>query len=517
MDDSPSALAGGETGPEAAPLRDAVLSGSFFGTRHAVAAARLGNFTQGGGTPGDRLREWFGEGADRLVAAGADALRAALDADIAAIDALLGEQLDAILHAERLQALEGRWRGLAWLVRGVEPGRRVKVRILSIAWAEICRDLERALEFDQSRLFRWIYEEEFGIAGGEPFGLMVIDHPVRHRPAPGAPTDDVGAMLRLSSIAAAAFCPMVLSLHPSVLEVDDFSQLDSVQDIASPLKGPMHARWRSLSARPDMRFIAVAMPRLLARHPWADDPARTDGFRYREFAPDAASRSWMSAAYAFAASALRAYANFAWPADIRGVETDRVGGGLVTDVAPEPFASGPPLAWSRTGLELRMGDRQERALVEAGLMPVSALPYCSEMVFGAVRSLQMPATHIGNNAATADANARLSSQVNSILCASRFAHYLKVMGRDMVGSFQTADAIERRLSIWLQGYVNTNLSSTGESRARYPLVAGEVQIRERAGQPGVFSCVVRLQPHYQLDDVATTFSLVTELTASGSR
>ena len=275
MEDSLSAAADGEAGPEAAPLRDAVLSGAFFGAGHAPAAARLGDFTQGGGTPGDRLRAWFGEAADRLVAAGADALGTALDADIAAVDALLGEQLDTILHAERLQALEGRWRGLSWLVGGVEPGRRVKVRILSIAWAEICRDLERALEFDQSRLFRWIYEEEFGIAGGEPFGLMVIDHPLRHRPSPEAPTDDVGAMLRLSSIAAAAFCPIVLSLHPSVLEVDSFAQLDSVQDVTAPLKGPMHARWRGLSARPDMRFLAVAMPRLLARHPWARTASAT--------------------------------------------------------------------------------------------------------------------------------------------------------------------------------------------------------------------------------------------------
>ena len=518
MDDSPApAPVVNEAEPVAAPLRDSVLSGQFFGAKHAAAAARLAGFAHGGGTAGDRLRDWFGDAADLLVARGAEAMRVALDRDIAAIDALIGEQLDAVLHAERLQALEGRWRGLAWMLRGMEPGRRVKVRLLTITWAEICRDLERALEFDQSSLFRRIYEDEFGIAGGEPFGMLVIDHAVRHRPGPQAPTDDVGAMMQLSSIAAAAFCPIVLSLHPSVLEVDDFAQLDTVQDVTAPLRGPLHSRWRGLSSRPDMRFIAVALPRLLARHPWTDDPGRADGFRYREYAPDARSRCWMGAGYAFAACALRAYSNYAWPADIRGVETDRVGGGLITDVAPEPFASGPPLAWPRTALELRVGERQERALVEAGLMPVSALPYSAEMVFSAVRSLQMPATHMGANAAAADANARLSSQINSILCASRFAHYLKVMGRDMVGSFQTADAIERRLSIWLQGYVNSNISSTGESRARFPLVAGEVQIRDRPGHPGVFSCVVRLQPHYQLDDVATSFSLVTELTAGSGR
>ena len=276
-------------------------------------------------------------------------------------------------------------------------------------------------------------------------------------------------------------------------------------------------RWRSLAGRADMRFVAVTLPRLLARHPWTDDPGRADGFRYREYAPDVASRVWMSAAYAFAAAAVRAFANHGWPADVRGVEIDRVGGGLVTGLAPEPFASGPPDAWPRTAIEFRLSDRQERALVEIGLMPVAALPFGPDMVFGAVRSMQAPANYTGATAEVAAANARLSAQVNSILCASRFAHLLKVMGRDMVGSFQTADEIERRLKTWLQGYVNTNIASTGDSRARFPLVEGDVQVRERPGKPGTFTCVMRLRPHYQLDDVATTFNLVTELAAPGMR
>jgi type VI secretion system protein ImpD/type VI secretion system protein ImpC len=210
---------------------------------------------------------------------------------------------------------------------------------------------------------------------------------------------------------------------------------------------------------------------------------------------------------------VRAFAENSWPADVRGVETDRVGGGLVTDVAPEPFASGPPYAWPRTAIEYKLSSRQEQALVDVGLMPLSSLPFGSDMVFGAVRSMQAPASYTGATAAAAEANARLSSQVNSMLCASRFAHLLKVMGRDMVGSFRTADEIERHLNRWLQDYVNTNIDSTGESRARYPLVEGEVQVRERSGKPGVFGCVMRLRPHYQLDDVSTTFHLVTEIAA----
>jgi type VI secretion system ImpC/EvpB family protein len=495
------------------PLRDAVLSGAFFGPKAAAATERLADFLHGRLTAADQLAQWFGPDRTSRLAARPNALRGALDRDIAAIDALIGEQLDAVLHADRLRRLEGRWRGLRWLAAGMEPGRRIKLRVLPVTWAEICRDLDRAAEFDQSQLFRRVYEDEFGMPGGEPFGLLLIDHELRHKPAPEAPTDDVGALAHLCSVAAAAFAPIVLAAHPSLLEVDGFGDLDTVQDVTAPIRGTAHARWRDLGGRPDMRFLAVTLPRLLARPPWTDDPARTDGFRYREYAPDGASRIWMNAGYAFAACVVRAYAEHGWPADVRGVETDRLGGGLVTGLPDEPFDSGPRDGWARVAIEVKLTDRQERALVDVGLMPVSSLPYGADMVFGTTRSLQVPARHQGRAAAAADANARLSAQINSILCASRFAHHLKVMGRDMVGSFTTADAIERQLQSWLQGYVNTNTSSGSDARARFPLLAGNVEVRERAGRPGVYRCVIHLQPHHQLDGVASTFSLVTELTA----
>jgi type VI secretion system protein ImpD/type VI secretion system protein ImpC len=510
------ATAGQQSAPaveRSPPLREQVLDGRFFGDRHAATGAALAEFLHGGLDMASALRAWFGEALTGLLARGA--LRAAFDRDIAAIDAALGNQLDVILHAPRFLNLEGRWRGLAWLVSGIEPGRRIKVRLLPIAWNELCRDLERALEFDQSVTFRRIYEDEFGMPGGEPYGLMVIDHAVRHRAAPGAPTDDVGGLLQLSAVAAAAFMPVVLSLDPHVLEVDSFAELEGVRDVTAPLRNTDHLRWRSLSGRADMRFVAVTLPRLLARHPWADDPSRVDRFRYCEYAPDAGSRVWMSAAYGFAACAVRAFAENNWPADVRGVEIDRVGGGLITDLPAEPFASGPPHAWPRRAIEYQFSNRQEHALVEVGMMPVGVLPFGPDMVFGASRSMQAPASYSGATAAAAEANARLSAQINSMLCAARFAHLLKVMGRDMVGSFRTADEIERQLNRWLQDYVNTNINSTSESRARFPLVEGHVQVRERPGKPGVFGCTIHLRPHYQLDDVATAFHLVTELAAPG--
>jgi type VI secretion system ImpC/EvpB family protein len=275
------------------------------------------------------------------------------------------------------------------------------------------------------------------------------------------------------------------------------------------LRNADHARWRSLGARADMRFIGIALPRMLARVPWPDDGTRDDGFRYAEYAPAPEQRVWFNAGYAFGAVVARAFANFAWPADVRGVETDRVGGGLVQDVPLDTFTTDEDEVWTRVGLEIVWNDRQERELLSAGLIPLAAIPNSNELIFGAVRSISTAARFSGS--AAANANARISSQINSILCASRFAHHVKMMGRHMVGSFRQADEIERQLQAWLTRYVNGNLSAGGESRARHPLAAAQVEVREHVGKPGSFGCVIRLQPHYQLDDVTATFQLVTDI------
>jgi type VI secretion system protein ImpD/type VI secretion system protein ImpC len=190
---------------------------------------------------------------------------------------------------------------------------------------------------------------------------------------------------------------------------------------------------------------------------------------------------------------------------------------MVTHLPVEPFRTDPPGVWTRPPLDLVLHDRQERALVEAGLMPLSGLPYSVDAAFTSVRSLQNPKIYAGPNADAADASARISSQINSMLCVARFAHYVKVMGRDMVGSHQTAEAVEQRLQAWLGGYINASVNAGPDTRARYPLVAGRVTVRERPGRPGVFGCTVQLQPHFQLDDVAATFRLVTEMVAPGRR
>jgi type VI secretion system protein ImpD/type VI secretion system protein ImpC len=496
------------------PLRAEVLQGRFFGARHAPITERLAAFTQIRGA--DTISAWFGPDLAPLLAADPDRLRAMLDRDITAIDALLSVQLDAILHHPRMRRFEGMWRGMRWLTDAIDAGARVKVKLLNAGWAELCRDLERAAEFDQSHLFRKVYEDEFGSPGGEPYGLLIIDHEIRHRPGPGAPTDDVGALKLLAGVAAAAFAPTILAASPMLLDVEAFTDLAGISDPTAIFRSAEYQRWRSLFAVEDVRFLGVVLPRVLARVPWEDDPARADGFRYREHAPGPEHRVWMSAGYAFAATAARAFAAYAWPADVRGVETDRVGGGLVEHFPIEPFDTDPDHVWVRPALEVVLTDRQERGLVDAGLMPLSGLPFGEEAVFGSVRSLQTPQQYGGANGAAATASARISAQINSMLCASRFAHCLKMLGREMVGSFRTADEIERQLQRWLSGYVNSNLSGGAESRSRFPLVAGSVTVKERPDRPGVFGCIIQLQPHFQLDDVAASFRLVTEIAAPGT-
>jgi len=496
------------------PLREAVLAGRFFGARSAPAIERTADFLA---RDGRLLSVWFGPLEAARLATKPEALRGALDRDIAAIDRLIGVQLDAVLHHPRLQALEGRWRGLAWLISGIDPASRAKVKVLAITWSEFCRDLERAAEFDQSHLFRKIYEEEFGSPGGEPYGLLMVDQEVRHRPVAGHPTDDVSAMGQFAAVAAAAFAPTVISASPALFGVDHFGELAGVADPAAPFSDVEHLRWRGLGQADDMRFISVTLPRLLARPPWGDDPARSDGFRYAEYAPVEEDRVWMSAGYGFAAAVVRSFVAFGWPSDVRGAEPDQEVGGLVDELPVEPFRTDPPGVAVPPPLDLVLTDHQERMLVEAGLMPLTAIPHGTEAVFGAVRSLQSPARYIGTNANAANANAQLSAQVNAMLSVSRFAHYIKMLGRNMVGSIRTAEEIERALQSWLTNYVNRNTSAGPETRARYPLASGRVMVRERPGRPGVFGCTIHLQPQFQLDDVAATFRLVTDLVAPGAR
>ncbi|WP_431280533.1 type VI secretion system contractile sheath large subunit [Humitalea sp. 24SJ18S-53] len=492
-------------------LRDAVLSGQFFGG--GAAAAAVADFLA---DPDARtvLRTWMGEPLLREIASGRDrreVLEEALDRDIAAIDLAISRQLDAVLHHPRVVRMEGAWRGLSWLVEGFVQDRLVKVRLLAVRWQELARDLERAVEFDQSALFKKIYEEEFGSAGGEPYGMLIGDYEIRPGPGPGHPVDDVSALDYLAAVAAAAFCPIVLAASPALVGLDSFNEATTAFSLSDAIRGPERARWRSLAAREDTRFLALVLPRTLGRPRWDDDGTRTDLFRYREFAPTAQDRVWTTPVYAFASVAARAFARYRWPAEIRGAEPgwDPVGG-VVDTLVHEHFRSDPPGPPPRPPLELSLTDEQERQAAEAELIALCGLDGLPEGSFGAVPSLHRPPKMTTQ---VADANQRISSQLNSVLCVSRFAHIVKLMGRDMVGSFMAPGDVELRLQQWLNKHVS-GLGGGGDVASRYPLRDARVEVREKPGKPGSYGCTVYLQPHYQLDEVGASFRLVTDLSAA---
>ena len=458
-------------------------------------------------------------GADR-AAARADLLRHRVDRVLVAIDRLLARQLDAILHHPRFLRLEGSWRGISWLVRRQEEAGALRVRIVLLAtsWRELDRDLARAIEFDQSRLFRLVYDNEFGHPGGEPFGLLVMDHEISHQPRPRdeggpAPVDELSVLAGLAAVAAAAFAPVVVGASPALFGADDFEDIQLSGNIAGALNDQDHARWRSFATREDTRFVSVVPSRILARPRWRMTDAWRNGLRYEEQTPTPRERTWFPGAYAFAGCVTRAVRRHAWPADVRGLVTDQAAGGLVVDLPEDRLRLGPETEWRRPSLYLGLTETQERLLVQAGFMPLNTLPY-GDAFFASARSLQtewVPAA--GREVTPMLANRRLSAQINAILTASRFAHYIKMIGRDLVGSFLPPELVEQRLQNWLINYVNSNETAGLESRARYPLRSAMVSVNEIAGRPGSYGCIIHLQPHYQLDDVATTFRLVTSFVA----
>lgn len=418
--------------------------------------------------------------------------------------------MDAILHHPDFVRLEAAWRSLRYLVNQVEGMEKVRVRVLSVSWREVCRDLDRATEFDQSHLFRLVYSEEFGTPGGLPFGLMVCDYAVSHRLSVQHPTDDVSALQSLAAVAAAAFCPFVLGASPALFGVDAFGALGTGADPGSVFTSPEHARWQRLRAMEDTRFLGVTMPRVLLRLPYkGGDRRRRDGFAYAEDTGGKADGMvWGNAAFAFAAVVARQFAAFGWFADMRGAPQDAVGGGLVTGLPHHAFATDAHGLAVQPPVEVRLTARQEQSVSEAGVIPLSAVPYAASLVFNDNGSLHVPLRYDRQEATV---NARISAMLQYVLCASRFAHVLLVLMRDRVGGFSDAPAIEASLNLWLGQYCLGNDDAPLAAKAAYPLRSGAIEVRETPGRPGVLGCTMHLQPHFQLDTVQTSFRLMTQV------
>lgn len=438
--------------------------------------------------------------------------------DLVAIDRLLSRQLDAVLHHPRFQRLEATWRGLRYLVDRIAEhgaaGATIKLRLLDASWRDLSRDLERAADFDQSTLFRKVYEDEFGSPGGEPYGVLLGDYEVRLRASPDHPIQDVDVLSGISQVAAAAFSPFIVGAHPSLLALDSFRELEIPRDLSKTFDDPMYVRWNAFRKREDSRFLAVTVPRVLMRAPYRAASWRKDGFSYTEDVSDPSGDAllWGTAVYAFGAVLARSFQEYSWLADIRGVPGGRTGGGVVENLPSWSFSTERPELVRRSSTDVIVAERLEADLTDLGFVALCQAAGQERSAFFGVPSVQLP-QRMATEAATV--NARLSSMLPYVLCVARVAHFVKMIGRNKVGSYATAKECQAFLQGWLAKYCTSSDRATNEQRARAPLAQARVEVLEHPGKPGCYRSVIHVRPHFQLDQLATTVRLVTEFAPVG--
>ena len=452
------------------------------------------------------LAAWFGPG--RLKGADAARVRRMLDRDIAEIDDVLARSCDAVLHHPRFQALEAAWRGVAWLASGLGGDGMSQLRLLDCRWLELVRDLERAPEFDQSTLFHLVYDEEFGMPGGVPYALLVGLYEIAHRPARGRPSDDVTALRALSRVCAAAFTPIIMGAAPAMFAAERFGDLELRQSLSATLSDAEHRRLQSFAQSSDARFVALAAPRILLRTPYTGREAGDCGFRYAERVRGGGEDElWGSAALAVAHVCLRAFNDHGWLASIRGTVTDELGGGVVAELPAPAFATDAPETALKFPLEINLSATLERDLGEAGLICLKRCKDTPYLAFYNLPTLHRPQRTYATEIART--NAQLGAMLNYVLCISRFAHYLKVIGREWIGSMKTAEECEIKLQTWLSGFCSAGERLSYDMKARYPLQEARIRVRETPDRPGAYECTVHLKPHFQLDQAVSEFQLTT--------
>jgi type VI secretion system protein ImpD len=366
----------------------------------------------------------------------------------------------------------------------------------------------RAIEFDQSELFKLIYTNEFNMPGGEPFGLIVGDYQISHKPSAGR-INDLEALRAIGHAAAAAFAPFIVAAKPSMFGVDHFSELATVRDIGAQFSQPEYSLWRSLRQQEDSRFLGITTPNILMREPYRQDGSRCEGFMFDEQVDDAqADYLWGNAAYGVGAVVVRAFKESGWFSSIRGMQPGQYKHGMIFDLPSSKFQYSRHSFAPKPSVNLQVGDRLEKQLSDCGFIPVSTVPHTEHLVLYSNASVNLP-KHYDKLAASV--NARLSSMLQYILCVSRFAHYLKVMGRERVGSYDTAATIESDLQRWLHGYTTASDEASDEIRARYPLNEAKIKVRDQQGNTGRYDSIIHLRPHFQLDQMVSSIRLITEL------
>jgi type VI secretion system protein ImpC len=425
-----------------------------------------------------------------------------INARIAQIDHLISIQLNEVMHHPSFQKLEGTWRGVKYLMDQSETGTMLKIRILNCNKKELLKDMQRAPEFDQSALFKKIYEEEYGVFGGSPFGALVGDYEFGKHP------EDLELLEQVSHVAAAAHAPFVSAAAPDLLNLPSWTTLDAPRDLAKIFDTTEYAKWKSFRMSEDSRYAALTCPRVLGRLPYGKDTKPVEEFNYEEHVDgsDHTKYLWMNAAFALATRMTNSFSQYGMCVAMRGVE----GGGLVTGLPVHNFYTDEGDVTMKCPTEVPITDRREKELADLGFVPLVHCKDTDYAAFFSVQSAQKPKIY---DTDAANANARLSTQIPYIMAVSRFAHYLKAMMRDKIGSFMSRADAEIFLNRWIMRYVIPDDTASPQMKARCPLREARVDVTEVPGKPGVYRAVAFLRPHFQLEELTVSLRLVADLPA----
>ncbi len=430
-----------------------------------------------------------------------DNLSATLDARVAELDQLISAQLSEVMHGAEFQKLESSWRGLHYLCKHTSTGQQIKIKVLNTTKKELVRDFKTAIDFDQSALFKKVYEEEFGTFGGAPFGALIGDFDI------GRQAEDMYFAEQMSHVAAAAHAPFISAAAPELFGLETFTDMGKPRDLAKVFDTVEYAKWKSFREAEDSRYVGLTVPRFLGRLPYnPKDGTTTEGFNFVEDVDgsDHAKYLWVNTAYAFGARLTSAFETYGWCAAIRGVE----GGGLVEDLPTHTFRTDDGEIALKCPTEIAITDRREKELSDLGFIPLVHCKNTDYAAFFGAQSAQKPKKYDSD---AANANAGLSAQLQYMFAVCRIAHYMKAMMRDKIGSFASASNVENFLNRWISQYVTTDDQASQDVKAQYPLREASVEVSEVPGRPGVYRAISFVRPHFQLDELTVSLRLVAEL------
>jgi type VI secretion system protein ImpC len=485
----------------AAPAKAAATAAEVGLLDQIVEQGRFGKEAPAKERGKDLIKQFVGEVLEGSITMGRDT-EAMLNARIAQLDHLISLQLNEVMHAPEFQKLEATWRGLKYLLSQTETSTMLKIKILNVNKKELLRDLQRAPEFDQSALFKKVYEEEYGVFGGAPFGAILGDYEFSRS------GQDIELLEKVSQVAAAAHAPFITAASAEMLNLESFATLDAPRDLGKIFDSTEYAKWKAFRQTEDSRYVALTVPRMLLREPYGKDTVPVEAFQYEEHVDgtDHNKYLWGNAAWALGARVTNAFALYGWCACIRGVES----GGLVEGLPVHNFRTDSGDVAMKCPTEVPITDRREKELADLGFAPLVHCKGTPNAAFFSVQSAQKAKVYDKDSAT---ANARISAQLPYIFAVSRFAHYLKTMMRDKIGGYMSRSEAQTFLNNWIANYVVANDDAPLSVKAKRPLKEARVDVQEDPRKPGVYRAIAFLRPHFQLDELSVSMRLVAELPA----